>query len=162
MMPSVVKNTWNRTLAGFRDLVLILFSNVILELFYKKGVLKNLALFTGKRLCHSLFLNCNFIKKETLTQGFSCGLCKIFKSILFTEHIWTHTSILQMLLTYTLQLYIAVNFQIVKSHSPEKKLIHISQGFYIFRIFFFSFFSFSFFLTNTCLPCRLRKANAVL
>ena len=45
----------------------------------------------------------------------------------------------------TLQLYIAVNFEIVKNHSPEKKLIHISQGFYIFRIFFSFFFSFSFF-----------------
>ena len=45
---------------------------------------------------------------------------------------------------YTWQLYIAVNFQVVKSHSPEKKLIHISQGFYIFRIFFSFFFHFRF------------------
>ena len=104
IMPSVVKNSWNWTLAGLRDLVLILFSKVILELFYKKGVLKNLALFTGKRLCHSLFLSCNFIKKETLTQGFSRGLCKIFKNTFFTEHLWMHASILQKLLT----LYFAI------------------------------------------------------
>ena len=37
------------------------------EVFYKKGVLKNFANFTGKQLCWNLFLNlktCNFIKKR--------------------------------------------------------------------------------------------------
>ena len=44
----------------------------------------------------------------------------------------------------------------------RKKIIHISQVFYRFRIFF-SFFVFSFSLTNdACLPCQLRKACAVL
>ena len=36
------------------------------EVFYKRGVLKNFAKFTGKHLCQSLF-----IKKETLAQIFS-------------------------------------------------------------------------------------------
>ena len=147
-MPSVVKNSWNWTLAGFRDLVLILFSKVILELFYKKGVLKNLALFTGKCLSHRGFPVdfARFLRTPFLQSTSGCML-------LFYKCCWL----------YTLQLYIANNFQVVKSHSPEKKLIHISQGFYIFRILFlFFFFSFSFSLTNTCLPCRLRKANAVL
>ena len=35
---------------------------------YKKGVLRNFAKFTGKHLCQA----CNFIKKETLAQVFSC------------------------------------------------------------------------------------------
>ena len=30
---------------------------------------------------------CNFIKKETLTKVFSCEFCKIFKNIIFTEHL---------------------------------------------------------------------------
>ena len=30
---------------------------------------------------------CNFIKKETLTQVFSCEFCEIFKKSLFTEHL---------------------------------------------------------------------------
>ena len=52
----------------------------------KKGDLKNFAKLTGKHLCQSLFFNkaadlslmkfedeaCNFIKKETLAQVFSC------------------------------------------------------------------------------------------
>ena len=28
-------------------------------------------------------LNCNFIKKEALTQVFSCEFCEIFKNIVF-------------------------------------------------------------------------------
>ena len=44
----------------------------------KKGVLRNFTKFTGKHLCQSLLFNkvagaaCNFIKKETLAQVFSC------------------------------------------------------------------------------------------
>ena len=34
----------------------------------------------------------NFIKKETLTQVFSCEFCKIFKNTYFTEHLWTTAS----------------------------------------------------------------------
>ena len=57
----------------------------------KKGVLENLAKFTGKHLCQSLFFNkvavqaCKSIKKETLAQVFSCEFCQIFKNRLFTE-----------------------------------------------------------------------------
>ena len=45
------------------------------DVFCKKGVLKNFAKFAGKHLCQSLF-----IKKETLTQVFSCEICKISKN----------------------------------------------------------------------------------
>ena len=30
---------------------------------------------------------CNFIKKETLTQVFSCEFCEISKNTFFTEHL---------------------------------------------------------------------------
>ena len=45
----------------------------------KKGVLRNFTKFTGKYLCQSLYFNkvCNFIKKETLAQVFSCELYEI-------------------------------------------------------------------------------------
>ena len=55
----------------------------------KKGVLKNFRKFTGKHLRQSLFFNkigglrpvaCNFIKKETLAQVFSCEFCEISKN----------------------------------------------------------------------------------
>ena len=35
---------------------------------------------------------CNFIKKGTLAQMFSCELCEISKSTFFTEHPWTTAS----------------------------------------------------------------------
>ena len=35
---------------------------------------------------------CNFIKKETLTQVFSCEFCKIFKNTFFTERLRTTAS----------------------------------------------------------------------
>ena len=54
------------------------------------GVLKNFPKFTGKHLRQSLFFNkvarayaCNFIKKETLAQLFSCEFCGIFKNTYF-------------------------------------------------------------------------------
>ena len=59
------------------------------EVFCKKGVLKNFAKFKGKHLCQSLFFDkvagaaCNFIKKETLAQMFSCEFCKISKNTFF-------------------------------------------------------------------------------
>ena len=51
------------------------------EVFYKKGVNKNFAQFTGKHLYQSLFFN-----KEAVAQVFSCEFCKIFKNTFFTEH----------------------------------------------------------------------------
>ena len=35
---------------------------------------------------------CNFIKKETLAQVFSCEFCEISKNTFFTEHLRTTTS----------------------------------------------------------------------
>ena len=56
------------------------------EVFCKKGVLRNFKKLTGKHLCQSLFCNdsaCNFIKKETLAQMFSCEFCEISKNTSF-------------------------------------------------------------------------------
>ena len=57
------------------------------EVFCKKDILRNFTKFTGKHVCQSLFFNkvaglsaCNFIKKETLAQVFSCELCEISKN----------------------------------------------------------------------------------
>ena len=59
------------------------------EVFCKKAVLRNFAKFTGKHLYQSLFFNkvaglaCNFIKKETLTQVFSCEFCETSKNTFY-------------------------------------------------------------------------------
>ena len=54
----------------------------------RKGVLINFAKFTRKHLCKSLFFNkvagrrpATLLKKETLTQVFSCEFCEISKNI---------------------------------------------------------------------------------
>ena len=75
--------------------------------FIRKGVLRNFAKFTGKHLSQSVFFNkvarlrpasctpqaCNFIKKETLAQVFSCEICEISKNIFFTEQLWVAASV---------------------------------------------------------------------
>ena len=63
------------------------------EVFCKIGVLKNFAKFTGKHPCQSFFFNkvaggaCNFIKKETLAQVFSCEFWENSKNTFFTDHV---------------------------------------------------------------------------
>ena len=63
-------------------------------MFFKIGVLKNLANLTGKYLCRSLFLktlqakSCNIIKKKTPTQVFFCEICEMFQNTFFIEHFW--------------------------------------------------------------------------
>ena len=51
--------------------------------------------------CLSVFDNfvvaCNFIKKETLAEEFSCEFCEIFKNTFFTEHLWVTASVLEAL-----------------------------------------------------------------
>ena len=42
----------------------------------ENGALRNFIKFTGKRLCQSLEA-CNFFKKETLAEVFSCEFCEI-------------------------------------------------------------------------------------
>ena len=36
---------------------------------------------------------CNFIKKETLAQLFSCEFCELSRNTYFTEHVWTAASV---------------------------------------------------------------------
>ena len=52
----------------------------------EKGVLRNFTKSTGKHLA------CNFVKRETLAQVFSCEFRKISKNTFFTEHLRTTAS----------------------------------------------------------------------
>ena len=47
-----------------------------------RSVLRNFAKLTGKHLCQNLFLSkvAGLIRKETLTQVFSCEFCEISKN----------------------------------------------------------------------------------
>ena len=63
------------------------------QMFFKIGVLKNLANFTGKHLCWNLFLiKLQALSPVTLLKGtpahvFSCEICEMFKNIFFIEHL---------------------------------------------------------------------------
>ena len=74
---------WFYAPAFWRLFKRFIFRSICLEVFCEKGVLKNVAKFTGKHLCQSLYFNkvaCNFIKIETLAQVFSCEFCEISKN----------------------------------------------------------------------------------
>ena len=54
---------------------------------------------------------CNFIKKETLAQVFSCQFCEIFKNTYFIEHLWMAASVnivLMCLCCVFVELYVYV------------------------------------------------------
>ena len=50
-----------------------------------------------EKLDHYGAMVCNFIKKETLAQVLSCEFCKISKNTLFTEHLQTTPSMVQII-----------------------------------------------------------------
>ena len=65
----------------------------------KKMFFKNFAKFTGKQIYRISFFDkvaiagCNFIKKETPIQMFSCEFCEIFKNTFLPEHLQTTASV---------------------------------------------------------------------
>ena len=72
----------------------------------KKGVLEISQNSQEKTCTRVIFLNkvaglqaCNFIKKETVAQVFSCEFCEIFKNTFFTEYLWTTASIIIWIFT---------------------------------------------------------------
>ena len=61
---------------------------LILQRHSSRGVLRNFAKFAGKHLCQGVFFKaCNFIKKETLVQAFSCEFCEISMNAFYIEHL---------------------------------------------------------------------------
>ena len=59
----------------------------------KKRVFNNLAKFTRKHLCQSLFLNkVEGLRPETLAQMFSYEFCEISRNTVFTERLWAAAS----------------------------------------------------------------------
>ena len=70
-------------------LILFLFSNSRLQMFFKIGILKNFPIFAGKHLCWSLILiklqvlsPTTLLKKDS-NAGVFCEICKILKNAFF-------------------------------------------------------------------------------
>ena len=62
------------------------------QMFFKLGALKNVANFTGKHWCWSLFLikfqASNFIRKILKRKCFPVKFAKFLRTPFFTEHLW--------------------------------------------------------------------------
>ena len=76
-----VQGNLNAVLKMVSQIVMALFQRQAPELFYKKGVYKDFAKFTGKHLCRSIFFN--KIEKDTPTHLFSVNLAKFLKTPFF-------------------------------------------------------------------------------
>ena len=68
------------------------------EVFYKKAVLKNFSILTGKYLCSSLFLiklksfrSATFLKRDS-NAGVFLWIFRNFKKAYFKENLWTAAS----------------------------------------------------------------------
>ena len=76
-----------------------------ISLFKKISILCNLIVYLFRIYGHDKFVqNINLpevIKKDTLTQVFSCEFCEIFKNTFFIEHLRAITSVLCKLDKYT-------------------------------------------------------------
>ena len=53
-------------------------------MFCKKGAVRNLTKFTGK---HLWLRPATLLRKESLTQMFSCEFCEILRTPSFTDHL---------------------------------------------------------------------------
>ena len=72
---------------------------------------------------------CNFIKKESMAQVFSCEFCEISTNTFFTEHLWAIASekLLSNVLLFSCwtdnNVYSWFYFQIVTKNSQDLALL---------------------------------------
>ena len=62
---------------------------------------------------------CNFIKKETLAQVFSCEFCEISYNTFFTEHVWATASV-----TLSESKLVTMVWTMIQSHDQEKSKLN--------------------------------------
>ena len=94
------------------------------EMFFKMGVLKNFAIFTGEHLCWK-----ERPKKSLQQRCFLVKYCKIFKNTLFTEHLWTTASVLYCTIV---PLYLSTDNMMIKLYSTVINTL---------KLMFFHFYS---------------------
>ena len=82
-------------------------------MFCKKEVLGNVAKFTGKHLCQSLFFNKVSGQSDSGTM-FSCEFCEISKNTFSSGHLWRST------MTKTWADFHKVTFAVIKANSEKE------------------------------------------
>ena len=93
--------------------------------FFKIGVLKNFANFTGKSLCWSL----QHYRNKPSTQEFFCGIFEIFKKPFFTKHfrwLWRKLA-LNGLIVFSMARINFVNFLRVRKEDIKLYYINYSK-----------------------------------
>ena len=73
-------------------MIIIIIRSSRLEVFCRKGILRNFAKFTGKHLYQSVFVNkvvgcANLLKKRLLQWWFSINFAKFLRAPFLTEHL---------------------------------------------------------------------------
>ena len=87
---SMLKSHNIAILQRMNGLILLRSETVDQRSVLSKSFLRNFVKFTGKHLCQCLLFNtCNFVKKETLAQVFSCKFYKNSKTPFFTKILQT-------------------------------------------------------------------------
>ena len=89
------------------------------QMFFKIGVLKNFANFTGKHRCWSLIQTCNFLlKRDSNTGVFLWKICEIFKNIYFYRTPLVTAPELWLICNYSLD-YLMLKQTSTRSSLPE-------------------------------------------
>ena len=85
------RKLWNYLVQVF----LVGFSSFLLSDYYQRCSVKKVFLEilqnSQENTCATLLIKlqpCNFIKKESLAQVFSCKFCEVSKNTFFSEHLW--------------------------------------------------------------------------
>ena len=119
-------------------------------MYFRIGVLKNFAMFTGKHLCWSLFFNkyaglkaCNFIKKRLQHRFFPVKFPKFLRTPFFTEHVrWLLLKISHELSLYCIWEQWIVSFRGTYGPSSAYFILLRMFLFFLFLSFFLIFFFF--------------------
>ena len=106
------------------------------EVFYKKGVLRNFAKFTGEHCARVSFLikfqaACNFIKNNTQAQVYSCEFGQFLRTPFLTEHLRWLLLLLHFPSSLLYHLFMQENVQtnIKLSEAAVKNFLKISLKF---------------------------------
>ena len=116
------------------------------EVFYMKKVFlktfQNSQENTCARVSFVTYLqaSCKFVKKETLTQVFSCEFCKIFKNTFFAEHLRTVASVFPLHIPLGFNDLELMNYGILHylwSADLSKSFYQLIMSLFIFSQYFF-------------------------
>ena len=86
---SILQDSWQRRIQNT-----VKYTEAVVQVFCRKGIPRNFAKFTGKRLCQSLFFNkvaglkaAILLKKRLWHKCFPVNFAKFLRTPVFTEHL---------------------------------------------------------------------------